>query len=111
MDDSHLSLDGFNFYRADREGIDGGGVGVYIRDDFAVEILATSELLFANKLEYFILEVLPSRKKFILAVYCQQPADYPHKCLARLFTYLRHFSFVIITQYVNMNMAAPTDAQ
>ena len=30
MDDSHLSLDGFNFYRADREGMYGGGVGVYV---------------------------------------------------------------------------------
>ena len=31
----------------------GGGVGVYVRDDFAVEILATSEPLFDNKPEYF----------------------------------------------------------
>ena len=34
IDDSHLSLDGFNFYRADREGVDGDGVGVYVRDNF-----------------------------------------------------------------------------
>ena len=35
--------------------MDGGGVGVYVRDDFAVEILATSEPLFDNKPEYLIL--------------------------------------------------------
>ena len=57
MDDSHLSIDGFNFYRADRREMDGGGVGIYVLDDFAVKTLAASKTTFENKPEYLILQI------------------------------------------------------
>ena len=108
MDDSHLSLDGYTFYRADREGMDGGGVGVYVRCDFAVEILAASKPLFENKPEYIILQVTTLYTKILFAaLYRRSPAEYPLDFLESLSTYLRHFSSVIITGDFNINMAAP----
>ena len=41
--DSHHALDGFNFFHVDREGMGGGGVGLYVRDTFSVEVLACSD--------------------------------------------------------------------
>ena len=109
MDDSHLSLDGFNFYRADREGMDGGGVGVYVRDDFTVEVLAAYEPLSENKSEYIILQIVTTHTKILFAaIYRRPPADYPLEFLSRLSIYLPHYSSVIITGDFNINMATPT---
>ena len=102
MDDSHLTLDGYNFYRANREGMDGGGVGIYVRDDFAVVILATSEP------EYLILQITTSQTKILFAaVYRRPPSDYPDELLSSLSTYLPHFHSAIITGDFNINMATP----
>ena len=108
MDDSHLSFNGYNFYRADREGTDGGGVGVYVRNDFAVEILAASKPLFENKPEFIILQVTsPQTKILFSALYRRPPAEYPIDFLPCLSTYLPHFSSVINTGDFNINMAIP----
>ena len=108
MDDSHLSLDGYNFYRADREGMGGGGIGVYVRNDFAVEILAASKPLFGNKPEFIILQVTSRHTKILFAaLYRRPPAEYPIDFLTCLSTYLPHFSSVIITGDFNINMAIP----
>ena len=108
IDDSHLSLDGFNFYRAGREGMDGGGVGVYVRDDFTAEVLAASEPLSENKPEYIILQVATTHTKILFAaIYRRSPAEFPHEFLSRLSTYLRHYSSVIITGHFNINIDPP----
>ena len=108
---THLSLDGFNFYRADREGMDGGGVGVrrYMHDDFAVEILDASKPEFDNTPEYIILQVTTSHTKILFAAIDHSPpADYPLEFLSCLSTYFRHLSSVIITGDFNINMATPS---
>ena len=66
MNDSHLSLEGFNFYRADREGMDCGGVGIYVRNDFAVETLAASKPISEIKPEYLILQITTLHTKYYL---------------------------------------------
>ena len=78
MDDFYFSPDDFNFYLADRKGIDGGGVDVFVRDDFAVKILAVSDPLFHNKSGYLILKITTSETKILFAaIYRRPPADYP----------------------------------
>ena len=52
--DSHLALDGFNFFHVDCEGMGGRGVGLYVRDSFSVEILFGSEPLYNNTPEFII---------------------------------------------------------
>ena len=88
-------------------------MGVYVRDDFTVEILATSKPLSQkqpqNKPEFLILQVSTTHTKILFAaIYRRPPADYPHDFLSCLSTYLSHFSSVIITGDLNINMANPT---
>ena len=46
----------------------GGGIGVYVRDRYSVNILASSDTLFDNKPEYLILEINLSHTKLLFAV-------------------------------------------
>ena len=55
--DSHLALDGFNLFYIDREGMGGGGVDLYVRDSYSIEILSASDPVFDNAAEFIICEI------------------------------------------------------
>ena len=85
----------------------------YVRDDFAVEILAASKPLSQNQLQYktefLILQISTTHTKILFAaIYRRPPADYPLDFLSCLSTYLSHFSSVTITGDLNINVATPT---
>ena len=106
--DSHLVLDGFNFFHIDREGMGGGGVGLYVRDTYSVQVLANSEPRYDNTPEFIICEVRRNQLKLLLAVVYRRPhAAYPIHFFNCLANYLPHFPSVIITGDFNMNMALP----
>ena len=65
--DSHLALDGFNFFHIDGEGMGGGGIGLYVRDPFNVEILAGSKPLHDNTPEFIICEMKKDQLKLLFA--------------------------------------------
>ena len=82
---------------------------VYMYVITSVEVLAASEPRSENKPVYIILQVGTTHTKVLIAaIYRRPPADFPLEFLSRLFTYLPHYSSVIITGVFNMNMAAST---
>ena len=84
----------------------GGGVGLYVRDTFSVEILANSDPMYDNTPEHMICEIRKNQYKLLLAVvYLCPHAAYPIHFFNCLANYLCHFSSVIITGYFNMDMA------
>ena len=77
--DLYLALDGFNFIHVDREGMGGGGVGLYVHDTYSVEVLACSDPLYNNTLEYIIRELKKGELRLLFAdVYRRPHASYPH---------------------------------
>ena len=86
----------------------GGGIGVYVHDHYSVNILASSDTLYANKPEYLILEIDISYTKLRFAVIYPRPhAAYLFSFFKCLSAYLLHFTSVIVTGDFNMNMATP----
>ena len=67
--DSHLALDGFNFFHVDREGMGGGGVGLYLRNSFSVNILCTSDpfTINDNSPEFLICELKKGQLRLLFA--------------------------------------------
>ena len=55
--DAVVALDDFNFYRLDKVGCGGGGVGIYVRNYISVNVLAHSDPIYDNTPEYLILEL------------------------------------------------------
>lgn len=100
--DDHLSLEGFNFFRVDREGQLGGGVGAYVRNYFTVKILAQSH---GNIPEFIVLELINEQTKILFAVVYRKPASaYPTKFFECLSPFLPQFTNVIVTGDFNLNM-------
>ena len=107
--DSHLTLDGFNFFHVDREGMGGGGVGLYVRDTYSVDVLASSDPHFDNTPEYLICEIKKGQLKLLFAAIYRRPhAAYPIRFFDHISTYLPHFTSIIITGDFNINMALPS---
>lgn len=102
--DAYLSLDGYNFFRVDREGQEGGGVGIYVRDYYKVKIICQSK----GKIpEFLIAELINTITKLLFAVVYRRPAATPpvhfSNCLSPLLSLYKN---VIITGDFNNNMCA-----
>ena len=76
----------------------GGGVGLYVRDSFSVEILASSEPLYDNTPEFIIFEIKKDQLKLLFAAIYRRPhAVYPIHFFNCLVNYLPHFTSIIIS--------------
>lgn len=111
--DSHLTIDGFNFFRADRSGKEGGGVGMYVREFLTVKVLACSTGTFENKPEYLVSEISCPNKnlKFLCGLaYCRPQANYPAQFFNLLATYLPHYENVIIMGDLNIDVSSSSNS-
>lgn len=66
--DTQLALRGYNFFRHDRVGKAGGGVGIYVKVKYRVKILVMSNIPFDNSSEFMIAEVTHEHIKVLFAV-------------------------------------------
>ena len=86
--DAVVALDDFNFYRLDRIGCGGSGVGIYVRNYILVNVLAHSDPIYDNTPEYLILELTSGSNKVLFSVVYRRPhAAYTlefFECVARL---------------------------
>ena len=55
--DETFALEGYNIFRNDRDGKEGGGVALYVCKSWTVKILTKSDPKFTNKPEYLIAEL------------------------------------------------------
>ena len=51
----------------------GGGIGLYIRDSYSVQVLTNSEPLYDNTPEFIICEIRENQLKLLLAVVYRRP--------------------------------------
>lgn len=106
--DKHLALDGFKLIRLDRENKEGGGVALYVRNHYAVNILVTSEPVFNNTPEFLIAEMKNKNVKILCAVIYRRPeASSPLYFFEWLSAHLPHYNNVIITGDFNANLTIP----
>ena len=88
--------------------VGGGGVGLCVPDSFNVEILAGSEPLYDNTPEFIICEIKKDQLKLLFATVYRRPhAAYPINFFNCLANYLPHFTSIIITGDLTINMAFP----
>ena len=86
----------------------GGGVGLYVRDTYSVEILCTSDPIYDNSPEFIICEIKKDQLRLLFAAVYRRPhASYPIHFFDCLSIHLANFSSVIIAGDFNMNMALP----
>ena len=86
----------------------GGGVGLYVRDTYSVEILCTSDPIYDNSPEFIICEIKKHQLRLLFAAVYRRPhAYYPIHFFDCLSIHLANFSSVIIAGDFNMNMALP----
>lgn len=75
---SSIHIGGYNFFRVDRLGKHGGGVGIYVRDHFESSIIAQSEPQYDNSPEYIILNISFGNEKLLMAgIYARPKCAYP----------------------------------
>ena len=75
----------------------GGGVGLYVRDSYSVQVLANSEPLYGNTPEFIICEIRRNQLKLRFAAVDRPHVAYPIHFFNCLANYLPHFPTVIIT--------------
>ena len=108
---SHLALDGFTFFHVDREGMGGGGVGLYVCDTYSVGILCTSDPIYDNSREFIICEIKKDQLRLLFAIVYRRPhASYPIHFFDCLSIHLANFSSVIIAGEFNMALPNSPDA-
>ena len=111
ISDNILNLEGFNFYRLDRVGMGGGGVGIFVRDSFCVTVLEQSDPMYDNKPEFIILDLISGGNKLLFAVVYRRPhAAYPTEFFACLTNLLPLYHNVVVTGDFNINMAKENGA-
>ncbi|CAH2091775.1 unnamed protein product [Euphydryas editha] len=68
------SIPGYRFFRNDRTGRGGGGVGIYLRSSIPASVVSYSDSLSTGSIEYLFLELTIHHKRVLLGVlYC--PSD------------------------------------
>lgn len=72
--DAMVRLPGYTLFRCDREGRNGGGVGIYLADRFHSSIIGSSVGTLTARPEYIIAEILFNNSaKLLLAVVYRPP--------------------------------------
>uniref|UniRef100_A0ABD2WJK5 Endonuclease/exonuclease/phosphatase domain-containing protein n=1 Tax=Trichogramma kaykai TaxID=54128 RepID=A0ABD2WJK5_9HYME len=102
---SPLSLPGFNFYHHDRLKRKGGGVGLYVRSDFKVSTIFTSDQRYLNRPEYAMYSIEHCSFKLLLAVVYRHPkAAYPFTFFDTISEILHQYKNVLILGDFNISM-------
>ena len=77
--DDLIALDGYTFYRNDREK-EGGGIGVYVKSNYPVKVIVKSDPKYRNEAEFLILEIKINSHVLLLSViYCHPGAKKPNE--------------------------------
>jgi hypothetical protein len=101
-----LKIHGYNFFRIDRVGKQGGAVGVYRRDGLSVNTLLHSKPGFDNTPEYIILSINTGSVKILLGVvYARPKCAFPNEFFSNISEFLPLYNEVIITGDFNIDMS------
>lgn len=68
-----VALQNYQFFRNDRTGKRGGGVGIYCRSDIKSKIIAQSDGPYSARPEFLIVEMLFNKQKLLVAVVYRPP--------------------------------------
>lgn len=106
MEDSVIAMVGYSFFRNDRLGKGGGGVGVYVKENLKVRTLVKSGGMFDNKPEYLFLEINSNNlNKLLFSVAYRRPeATFLHQFFSDLSELLPTYNNLIITGDFNSNL-------
>ena len=75
-----IALDGYTFFRKDREEIEGGSIGVYVKSNYPVKVIVTSDPKYRNEAEFLILEIkINSYNLLFSVVYCRPGVKIPNE--------------------------------
>ena len=106
--DSHLQLPEYHMLRHDRVGKQGGGIALYVRNNFATKILSTSEPQFDNSPEFLIAEIAYVNVKILVAVVYRRPSgSIPHQFFEILSNIIPSYNNIIVTGDFNCNLLTP----
>ena len=105
--DDLVALDGYTFLRNDREEKEVGGIGVYVKSNYPVTIIAKSDPVYRNAAEYLIVEIkINSQNLLFSVVYCRPGAKKKqNEFFNHIAQLLPSYSHIIITGNFNLNMA------
>lgn len=103
-----VQIPGYNLFRNDRIGKVGGGVGVYLREEFKAKIVASSKPNYNERSEYMFIEIkLPANKLLFAVIYKPPTIDNTfeefEECLLNLAPTYEH---VIIVGDHNADLAS-----
>lgn len=115
MSNDLVSFPGYQIYRNDRLGKGGGGVALYVREDFVVRILAASDGEFSGLPEFLVAEVHGNSfcKSLISVVYRAPNLKFPidfWEIQAKLSPSYRH-SIIMGDFNMNLNGTLPNGAR
>lgn len=88
--DACFLIDGYNFYRLDRVGKGGGGIGVNMRDFFQVNVLCDSDPMYDITQESLILELTMVITNFFLLLFIED---------------VKEFSTLYLNSFTNMTVS------
>ncbi|CAB0042471.1 unnamed protein product [Trichogramma brassicae] len=109
---SPFHIAGYNFLHCHRRGKEGGGIGLYVREDLAVEKLVAMVSIYNYTPEYQIISIKNSNNMKLLftTVYPWNPeAGYPEEFFEVFYRLLPLYDNVIVTGDFNIHVNRPND--
>ncbi|CAB0032718.1 unnamed protein product [Trichogramma brassicae] len=108
---SPFHIAGYNFFHCHRRGKEGGGIGLYVREDLAVEKLVATESMYNYTPEYQIISIKNSNNTKLLfaTVYRSPEAGYPEEFFEVFCRIQPLYDNVIVTGDFNIHVNRPND--
>ncbi|CAB0031182.1 unnamed protein product [Trichogramma brassicae] len=108
---SPFHIAGYNFFHCHRRGKEGGGIGLYVREDLAVERLVATESMYNYTPEYQIISIKNSNNTKLLfaTVYRSPEAGYPEEFFEVFCRIQPLYDNVIVTGDFNIHVNRPND--
>lgn len=98
-------IEGYNFIRHDREGKEGGGLGIYIKKMFNYKIIATSQAQYNRKPEFVIFEVSLGWKLLVCATYKPPKLGHISDCFDLIGNLLPTYTHFLMLGDFNINLS------
>uniref|UniRef100_A0ABD2XL42 Reverse transcriptase domain-containing protein n=2 Tax=Trichogramma kaykai TaxID=54128 RepID=A0ABD2XL42_9HYME len=108
---SPFHIAGYNFLHCHRRGKEGGGVGLYVREDLAIEKIVATESIYDYMPEYQIISIKNANNMKLLfaTVYRSPEAGYPEEFFEVLYRLQPLYDNVIVTGDFNIHVNRPGD--
>uniref|UniRef100_A0ABD2XCT3 Endonuclease/exonuclease/phosphatase domain-containing protein n=2 Tax=Trichogramma kaykai TaxID=54128 RepID=A0ABD2XCT3_9HYME len=108
---SPFHIAGYNFLHCHRRGKEGGGVGLYVREELAIEKIVATESIYDYTPEYQIISIKNANNMKLLfaTVYRSPEAGYPEEFFEVLYRLQPLYDNVIVTGDFNIHVNRPGD--